>query len=512
MKLKFAFLNLFLGCISLLIVNIKFISNAQGEELLKVELHNEIKKGKFLIGLKQYLGGENDSFSKKKNINFITDKGFLNLTSSNGIKHKSKEINISWVDIPNKNPETIERIVFGPFASYESAKKQAEKLKDKGFEPTIAYPKNWEVWIPFEDDLPEFELKNKISRKINNFQITPFLRSKYSLMKLEGPIYIYAQEDIKINGVNFGKNFYLLKDLYGTWTLVQKIKFDDYLAGVLPHEIGPNSPLEALKAQAVIARTWGIFNSDRFKMDKYHLCITTQCQVYKPPKITNKKVQKAIEATSNLILTYGNQPINAFYHGSNGGVSATAGESWQIQDYPYFNSIIDGSKSLNKNFKLPIISESDVNNFLDFDKKQFYGSNHSLFRWNKKISSFEIKEKLIKNKLININDYVFDLNSIERGFSGRVTQLEIQTYNVNKSIVLVKDDIRRVLNFLPSNLFTINKLSDDLWLFRGGGFGHGVGLSQSGAIEMAKLGFSYEQILNHYYRDAKLKKIEILSQ
>jgi len=63
---------------------------------------------------------------------------------------------------------------------------------------------------------------------------------------------------------------YLLKDLYGTWTLVQKIEFDDYLAGVLPYEIGPNSPLEALKAQAVIARTRGIFNSDRFNMDKYH--------------------------------------------------------------------------------------------------------------------------------------------------------------------------------------------------------------------------------------------------
>ncbi len=512
MKLKSALLYLLLGCISLFLIEIKFTSNVTGEEFQKVELNNEIKKGQFLIGLKQYLGGENDSFSKKKNINLITDKGFLNLISSNGIKYKSKEINISWMDIPIKNPKTIERIVFGPFASYESAKKQAEKLKDKGFKTTVAYPKNWEVWIPFEDDLPEFELKNKISREIKNFQITPFLRSEYSLMKLEGPIYIYAREDVTINGVNFGKNFYLLKDLYGTWTLVQKIEFDDYLAGVLPYEIGPNSPLEALKAQAVIARTWGIFNSDRFNMDKYHLCITTQCQVYKPPKITNKNVKKAIEATSNLILTYRNQPINAFYHGSNGGVSATAGESWQMQDYSYFNSIIDGSKLLNKIFKLPITNESDLNNFLDFDKEQFYGSNHSLFRWNKKISSLKIKEKLIKNKLININDDILDINSIERGSSGRVTKLEIRTDKVNKSIVLVKDDIRRVFNFIPSNLFTINKLSDDLWLLRGGGFGHGVGLSQSGAIEMAKLGFSYEQILNHYYRKAKLKKFEILSQ
>ena len=79
MKLKFAFLNLFLGCISFLMINTKLISNAKGQELLKVELHNEIKKGKFLIGLKQYLGGKNDSFSEKKNINFTTNKGFLNL-------------------------------------------------------------------------------------------------------------------------------------------------------------------------------------------------------------------------------------------------------------------------------------------------------------------------------------------------------------------------------------------------------------------------------------------------
>ena len=123
MRLKFALFNLFLGCIAILIINTKFTSFLAAEELQKVELKNEIKKGKFLIGLKQYLGGENDSFSKKKNIKFITDKGFLNLISSNGIKHKSKEINISWVDIPIKNPKTIERIVFGPFASYESAKK-----------------------------------------------------------------------------------------------------------------------------------------------------------------------------------------------------------------------------------------------------------------------------------------------------------------------------------------------------------------------------------------------------
>ena len=122
MKLKVALLNLFLGCISLLTINTRFTSYVIAEELPKVELNAKIKKGQFLIGLKQYLGGENDSFSSKRGLNFISDKGFLKLISSNGIKHKSKEINITWADIPIQNPKKIERIVFGPFASYESAK------------------------------------------------------------------------------------------------------------------------------------------------------------------------------------------------------------------------------------------------------------------------------------------------------------------------------------------------------------------------------------------------------
>ncbi|MDC3041367.1 SpoIID/LytB domain-containing protein, partial [Prochlorococcus sp. AH-736-B08] len=457
MNFKFTLLNLFLGSISFFIINTKFTFNLTAEELLKVELNKEIKKGNFLIGLKQYLGGENDNFSEKKNINFTTNKGYLSLISSNGIKHKSKQINITWRKIPIKDPKTIKRIVFGPFASYESAKKQAEQIKSEGFETTIAYPKNWEVWIPFEDDLPEFEVKNKIFSKIKNFQITPFLRNEDRFMMLKGPIHIDSEEDIQINGVNFGRNFYLIEDLYGTWTLIQRIKFDDYLEGVVPYEIGASSPLEALKAQSVIARTWGIYNSDRFNMDKYHLCISTQCQVYKPLKIKNKKIKKAIEATSNLILKYENQPINAFYHGSNGGISATASEAWQIQDLPYFNPIIDGSRALKKIFKLPIPSESELNDFLDFDKDQFYGNDHYLFRWNKKISNLQIKEKLIKNKLINTNENILGLNAIERGSSGRVTKLEININKDNKSVVLVKDDIRRVLSFIPSNLFTINK-------------------------------------------------------
>ena len=230
-----------------------------------------------------------------------------------------------------------------------------------------------------------------------------------------------------------------------------------------------------MKAQAVIARTWGVYNSDRFKNDKYHLCITTQCQVYKPPMIEYKNVLKAIKDTSNLIITYKKKPLNSFYHGSNGGISASASESWQIKDYPYLNAMIDGLDPLKKAFKLPIKSEDELNKFLDFADEKVYGNKHSLFRWKKIISNETIQNNLLNNQLIEEKSDLVDLNIIERGFSGRVLKLEIKQKDLNKPIVLIKDDIRRALSFLPSNLFTINKLNDNLWLFKGGGFGHGVG-------------------------------------
>jgi len=482
------------------------------DESLKINLTHELKQGNFLIGLKQYLGANNDSSSESNNITFTTKNDFLTLNSFNGVKHKSKKINIVFKKITLKTPFKVERFVFGPFASYESALKQAENLKEKGYEAQVAYPKNWEVWIPIGETMPNKELSYKLFEKFYKSSIIPFLVTEYSQHKLQGPVFISSSEEIRINGINFGKKFYLAKDSYGTWTLIQKIKFDDYLKGVLPYEIGVTSPLEALKAQAVIARTWALYNSERFNIDQYHLCTNTQCQVYKPPKLKYKNVNKAIKDTSNLIITYKNKPINAFYHASNGGISASASESWQIDDYFYFNPMIDGSDSLKKLFKLPIKNEDELKNFLEIADKQLYGDKHSLFRWEKKISSEIILNNLIKNQLIENKSDFIDLDILDRGSSGRVIKLAIKLKKSNKSIVLVKDDIRRILNFLPSNLFTINKLNDNLWSFKGGGFGHGVGLSQSGAIEMAELGFTYEQILNHYYQRTKIKKIEILSQ
>ena len=469
------------------------------EQIIDINLDKEIKKGNFLIGLRQYLG---KNIIHEDSLILQTDDKFLTVESSNGLKHQSKQVKIVFKNIPLEKPYIFEKLVSKPLASFESAKKQSEILVKQGLSPIITMPSHWEIWLPVENK-DKVNQNFKIRRTTINNEIIPFLINKYTFQKLEGPISIMSDETISINDINYGKNFYLIKDSYGTWTLVHKISFSNYLKGVLPHEIGANSPLEALKAQAVIARTWAIYNSNRFEADKFHLCVTTQCQVYKP-QIANQNIETAIIDTQNKVLVFEGKPINAFYHASNGGISATSSESWKMSDYPYFTSKFDFVNFGKKYLYSSIKKREELNDFLSIDKNNFFGKDHYLFRWKRRVSDKEIFNLLQKNGLVNKNSKILDLKVINRGSSGRVTKLEISLKNQVSKINLVKDDIRKSLNFLPSNLFIIDKLNDNLWLFTGGGFGHGVGLSQSGAIEMAKIGYSYQKILKQYYKKTKI--------
>ena len=509
MNFSFKILLIFFSCFILAPVPKFFKSFINDAHSVELNLNRELMQGNILIGLKQYIGGDIHDVDDKQALIFSNEDYFLKLESSNGVSHESNEIKIIWRRIMLDQPLIIKRFVVGPFASYESAFQQSIILQEQGYETQIAFPDNWEVWLPYRSDLTnhnDFQLQ-----EINNdFELVPFLETEFFSKRLEGAISINSEEDIKINNKNYGKNFYLVKDSYGTWTLVQKLSFDDYLRGILPHEIGSNSPLEALKSQAVIARTWALYNSRRFEIDGYHLCITTQCQVYKPTANPAQNIIRAIAETSNMVLTYQDKPVNAFYHASNGGISATASESWQMEDHPYFQTAFDWNGDSQSSLSIILGEDFHLKEFFEIDSNNFFGNYHYLFRWEKVISNDQIKEILLNLKLISSDTYIANLEILERGVSGRVTEFKILLNNPVEEVILLKDDIRKTLNFLPSNLFIIDKKDDDFWEFKGGGFGHGVGLSQSGAIEMAKSGFSFERILNHYYPGTNLMKIEDL--
>ena len=148
---------------------------------------------------------------------------------------------------------------------------------------------------------------------------------------MSGDIEIFSPDGLLWKeGLYYGP-FFLKPDAYGTWTFLEKVPIEEYLLGVLPHEIGASSPPSALEAQAVLARTWALANSKRFEIDGYHLCSDTQCQVYKNPNKSSQEVQNAISETKGKVLLIDGSPIHAVYHATNGGVMAAAEEAWSIR-------------------------------------------------------------------------------------------------------------------------------------------------------------------------------------
>ena len=183
-----------------------------------------------------------------------------------------------------------------------------------------------------------------------------------------------------------------------------------------------------------------------------------------------------------------------------------------MKDYPYLLTKYDFIGVGNNKFNSFNKNEKLIRNFI-FDKNnQYLGSKHYLFRWTKKIASTQIINLINEQNTSFQKDKTIDLKIVERGKSGRVIKLEIRQPGRLEPLILNKDDIRKYLKFLPSNLFIIDKLNDDFWVFTGGGFGHGVGLSQSGAIEMAKLGFNYERILGHYYEGINISDFKSIKR
>ena len=181
---------------------------------------------------------------------------------------------------------------------------------------------------------------------------------------LQGPLMLEAPSGLLWQGGVLRGPFRLQPDAYGSWTLLEQVPLERYLEGVVPHEIGAGSPKAALEAQAVLARTWALANSHRFAIDGYHLCSDTQCLVYSDPRQASAAVRQAIRATAGQVLAWNGEPIQAWYHASNGGVMAGGDEAWAMDSLPYVQARADGSKAWINGTVLPLQDVSSVRGLL----------------------------------------------------------------------------------------------------------------------------------------------------
>ncbi len=459
-----------------------------------------LEKNVLLVGIKPYLGKEtiNDNISPA--LKLLSNGRNLILKDADGVIRNAKEINIGWRAQQLNNPKVFARNTIGPFASFESAERMANDLKDKGIESTIANPLDWEVWVSGDMEIPA-SIKSTYQKIKVSKTVLPYLDGNSGKIALKGPISLQAPD-----GLRWGKGIYLgpfsiQSDAYGSWTLVEHVPIERYLNGVVPHEIGASSPESALEAQAVLARTWALANSHRFKVDGYNLCSDTQCQVYKNPSKANQKIKIAIKKTAGKILIWNQKPINTVYHATNGGVMASVDEAWSTNQVPYLQMRLDGPKQWTRTVDLPLSNEKYLKSFL-FSKSEAFGSDHPLFRWQRTLEASQISKELNQSKKVSSSFYPNKIKVVMRGSSGRVTSLKIGGKS-GSEIFLKLDEIRRVLRQLPSTLFVVKEIKEGKWLFSGGGFGHGAGMSQSGAIDLAKNGWTTKQILSHYYPKTK---------
>lgn len=264
---------------------------------------------------------------------------------------------------------------------------------------------------------------------------------------------------------------------------INRLKMEDYLKGVLPFEMGDSFPLEALKAQAVAARTYAIANKGRYSSSGYDLTDDTYTQVYRGYVDSATKSNEAVESTKGKILTYGGTPINAYFSASNGGYMERNDYVWQGEWMPYLIEEIDVYDIAQKGWTVDK-NDDDIDALL----KQKY-------------PSLEVKQ------FISI-----DISNMKFYPSSRISEMSIiykDNNNITKNLVLTKDKARTFFG-LKSALYTVSVKKDtttnkNIYTFTGNGYGHGIGLSQWGAYYRANAGQSYITILNFYYRNAVLE-------
>lgn len=265
---------------------------------------------------------------------------------------------------------------------------------------------------------------------------------------------------------------------------IEELPLDTYVKGVVAAEMPADYEEEALKAQAVVARTYTIYTiiHNNNKHENADLCDNSNCcqaWISKDDRLSKweedkrdqylKKIEEAVDSTNGKIITYNGEVIDAFFHSNSGGVTETPVNVWGGTNYPYLQSVQTAGEEGYKQYSSEVKLTKD-----EFINK--------------------IKETH-PNLNIDFNDE-HSIEIIEYTESNRVKTIKIG--NINLSGV----EIRKILG-LKSTKFEV-KVDNDNVIFTVTGYGHGVGMSQTGADSMAKQNSSYEDIIHHFYTNVEI--------
>ncbi|MEL4896996.1 SpoIID/LytB domain-containing protein [Crocosphaera sp. Alani8] len=249
-------------------------------------------------------------------------------------------------------------------------------------------------------------------------------------------------------------------------TALNLVDVEEYLYSVVGAEAYPTWPQEALKSQAVVARTYALYKASKASNRYYDLDTTTNTQVYKGLETEFVTTHDAVKATLGEVLTYNGKVILSAFHSSSGGHTENVEDVW-TSPLPYLRGVVD------------------------------YDQLAPVFQWNRSFSAWEM------GRLIGGVGAVRSLIPEKTTPHGRIITMKIVGSRGSRRIT--DDQLRKALK-LKSTLFTISN-NNGTFSIQGRGYGHGIGLSQWGSHYLAQQGIPYYQILNHYYKNARLTNL-----
>ena len=319
-------------------------------------------------------------------------------------------------------------------------------------------------------------------------------------------------------------SFYLTKK-GGSYVLlpIAHVQVEDYLYGVLPYGMGNSWPIEALKAQAVAARTYTLRMMDERSVKQYDVVDTSADQVYKGTPSGFSNCKKAIDATKGIVLKYGSRYAETYYSSSNGGQTESASNIWGSNGYDYLCVTDDPYDAASQSAKYKTIT---------INKDLSHGSHSSsLIKLLKEKAVACLKQNgyaatLSNTQLIwleNVSLHTPKYATPSKLYTKVDFIITVETIAGNgssvKTSVIVSADIFKELEALLN--MSLQSASNELWQvvssdtafsLKAGRYGHGVGMSQYGAMEMARQGFAYDSILGFYYPGCTSVRLNLSDQ
>jgi stage II sporulation protein D len=288
----------------------------------------------------------------------------------------------------------------------------------------------------------------------------------------------------------------------GRVTAINLVDMEEYLLGVVPHEIGRvgEDLLEAAKAQAVAARTYAVTYLGRRSALGFDVFATVQDQVYGGAGSEHDVTSRAVRETQGEVLLNGGQPIQAFYHSTCAGRTAAIDEVWAERPRPYLVSVVDVNPRTG----------------------QAYDVTSNRFRWSQRWTAEQINGILARTLADSLPAGVRsvgelrEMEILERTQSGRVARMRIQT--TTATFHIGRDRLRWIL-LTPEDRILNSSMLHEIELSRGaggrvtaltvngGGWGHGIGMCQVGAMGRARDGQNYRAILTTYYTGTEVRRL-----